>query len=142
MARAVRGRLPRMLWVALGSTFLFTFGTLLGLPLMSLGFGGLVAALYLHTPDLLPYALTTVAVAGAAEYLAIHFESKGMTQALAQGAAMLLFGRVLGPFVGALAWEEALGEGFDPTDLLRILRARGMRLLGVIAVLVIASLAP
>lgn len=130
-----------MLWVALVSTLLFTFGTLLGLPLMSLGFGGLLAAAFLHAPHLLPYALITVAVSGLAEYLAIHFESRG-TQTLAQGAAILLFGRVLGPFAGALAWEEALGEGFDPGDLLRILIARGTRLLGVIASLVIASLAP
>lgn len=130
-----------MLVIALLGSFLLSFGALVGVPLVALVSGALSVALLAHVPAALPYAVACVALGAAAEFLAIHLEA-GDRSVLAQAAALLLFGRMLGPLAGAAAWEKAIGGGFSPRPLARVLLARAMRLLGVLGVLWIASLAP
>lgn len=128
-----------MLLLALIATFLAALGALLGLPLTALIYGVAAGTWLLTVSGGLPYAIASLVLGIGAEYLGMHLESGGSSP-LAQGASILVFGRILGPLVGAAAWEEALGEGFQPAALMRVVWARGARLVGVLLVLLAVAL--
>lgn len=130
-----------MLAITLLGTFSLSFGALVGVPLVALAAGALGGVAVSHSSAALAYGIACVVVGVTSEGVAIQLEADD-GPILAQAAALLLFGRALGPLAGAAAWDQAVGRGFCARPFVRVLLARAARLAGVLGVLVIAPLAP
>ncbi len=119
--------------------FILTFLTLLGVPLTGLTAGvGAALTLALGQGSVL-WAAAALAAGVLSEAIASHYASAGRG-GLAEALSFIVFGRVLGPWLGAGIWWLATDPAGVPAAVRRAGVARVTRILGVIAVLALAAI--
>ena len=117
--------------------FVLTFATLLGMPLTGLLAGAGAALMLALAQGSVLWAAAALAVGVLSEGLAFQFA--GTRGGIAEALSIVVFGRVLGPWLGAGAWWLAADPAEAPAAVRGSAIARAARVLGILAVLACAA---
>jgi hypothetical protein len=117
--------------------FVLTFLTLLGVPLTGLLAGAGAALTLALAQGSVLWAAAALVVGVLSEGLAFHFA--GTRGGIAEALSFVVFGRVLGPWLGAGAWWLAADPAEVPAEVRGSAMARAVRVLGILAVLACAA---